>query len=77
MSAFGVPPSTVRTRTSFMYDPKQQNSFMRHTYRSQLLDVLVRRAKRGQPDLLRELRELRVGQHRKVTQQVVDHITEN
>ena len=48
--------------------------FPHTSYRSQPLDVLVRRPEGGHANLLRKLGKLRVGQHRQVAQEVVDHI---
>lgn len=46
----------------------------RAAYRGQFLDVVVGRAERGQPDLLRELRERRVGEQRHVPQKLVTYV---
>ena len=44
-------------------------------HRGQFLDLWVRGSEWGQSDLLRELREQRVGKHRAVTHQLVDDVT--
>lgn len=46
------------------------------THRGQFLDVLVGRSQRSQTDLLRELSELRIGQQRNVTQQLVTRVSD-
>lgn len=66
------PPREIRSVNIERFANGRENRRqLSGAYRGQFLDVVVGRAERGQSDLLRELRERRVGEQRHVPQKLV------